>query len=157
MGKRAENAHERFTNGYNCAQSVAGAFADLIPMDELLLLRAASPFGGGVGRLREVCGAVSGMVLTAGILYGYDDPCDKGVKAEHYAVIRDLCEQFRTRHGSIICKDILGGNPQIGGDPAERTPAFYGTRPCLRCVYDAAEILENYIAAHPPKTEENNT
>ena len=157
MGKRAENAYAQFTNGYNCAQSVASAFADLIPMDENLLLRAASPFGGGVGRLREMCGAVSGMVLAAGFLYGYDDPTDKGVKAEYYAVIRDLCEQFRTRHGSIICKDILGGNPQVGGDPADRTPAFYGTRPCLRCVYDAAEILENYIAAHPLKTEDDNT
>lgn len=153
MGKRAEKAKELFETGYNCAQSVATAFSDLIPLDETLLLRAASPFGGGVGRLREVCGAVSGMVLVAGFLYGYDDPSEKGVKAEHYAVVRELCEQFRTRHGSIICKDILGGNPQVGGDPSERTPAFYGTRPCLRCVFDAAEILENYVEQHPLKNE----
>ena len=151
MGKREEKASELFTSGYNCAQSVAAAFADLIPMDEKVLLRAASPFGGGVGRLREVCGAVSGMVFVTGLLYGCDDPCDKGVKAEHYAVVRDLCEQFRTRQGSIICKEILGGNPQVGGDPAERTPAFYGTRPCVRCVCDAADILEKYIENRPPK------
>ena len=151
MGERAEKAKELFESGYNCAQSVTAAFADLIPMDEQLLLRAASPFGGGVGRLRGMCGAVSGMVLSAGFLYGYDDPCNRDVKAEHYAVVRDLCEKFRARHGSIICKEILGGNPQVGGDPTERTPAFYGTRPCLRCVFDAAEILEAYVLENPPK------
>ncbi len=151
MGKRAEKANEYFTSGYNCAQSVAAAFADLLPVDETVLLRAASPFGGGVGRLRNMCGAVSGMVLATGFLYGYDNPDDRAVKAEHYATVRELCEQFRARHGSIVCKEILGGNPEVGGEPAERTPAFYGTRPCGRCVYDAAEILEMYIDSHPLK------
>lgn len=156
MGIRAEKAMESFKTGFNCAQAVAVAFADLVPMDEKVLLRAASSFGGGVGRLRSTCGAVSGMVLVAGMLYGYDDPSDRAVKSEYYTVVRDLCEQFRVRHGSIVCKEILGGNPEIGGEPAERTPAFYGTRPCERCVFDAAEILETYLETHSPKYDTNN-
>ena len=153
MATCAEKATDLFMTGYNCAQSVSAAFADLVPMDETLLLRAASSFGGGFGRLREVCGAVSGMVMVAGMLYGYDDPTDRSVKANHYTLVRELCEQFCARHGSIVCKEILGGVAQIGGDPAERTPAFYASRPCGRCIADAAEILETYLETHPPQRD----
>ncbi|MBQ3057224.1 MAG: C_GCAxxG_C_C family protein, partial [Clostridia bacterium] len=102
---RKERAMAYFREGYNCAQSVFLAFCDLTGFDQKTALRLAAPFGGGIGRQREVCGAVSGMCLVAGALYGYEDTNDKAAKAAHYKMVQELCEHFRQRAGgSIICR-----------------------------------------------------
>ena len=144
---RAEHAAQLFVEGYNCAQAVAMAFSDLIGMDEKLTAKMASSFGGGMGRLREVCGAVSGMLLVTGILYGYD--VDEGnVKMGHYKLVQELAGKFREKNGSIICREILQ-NPPSDPVPSPRTEEYYAQRPCVRMVYTAASIMEEYIAAHP--------
>ena len=98
-----EKARQNFLNGYNCAQAVFCAFCDVTGMDEREALRLSSSFGGGMGRLREVCGAVSGMFMAAGLLYGYDDLEDKSLKAAHYARIQDLAARFSSQKKSLIC------------------------------------------------------
>lgn len=143
----AEKARELFLEGYSCSQAVFIAYCDLTGIDEKTAALIASSFGGGMGRMREVCGAVSGMFMTAGILYGYDDPSATSEKTAHYARIQELARRFKERNTSIICRDILG---KIAADksfiPQERNEKYYSTRPCAKMVYDAAEILEQYIA-----------
>jgi len=145
---RSYHAGELFMSGYNCAQSVTMAFADLIGMDEAAAARLASPFGGGMGRMREVCGAVSGMLMVLGILYGYDTPGDDEIKMALYAQVQDLAESFRREVGTIICREILD-NPPSDPRPTPRTEAFYKERPCARMVMVAAKIMEDFIASHP--------
>ena len=145
---RAEHAAQLFYDGYNCAQAVAMAFSDLTGLDAHFTAKMASSFGGGMGRMREVCGAVSGMLLVAGLLYGYAE--DVGtVKKEHYALVQSLAGQFRDKNGSIVCRDILK-NPPSDPVPSARTEEYYANRPCVRMVYIAADILERYIAENPP-------
>lgn len=143
--KNSEKAVELFCEGYNCAQSVFGAFADEIGLDVKQALKTAAPFGGGVGRLREICGACSGMLMVFGWLYGYENTETGDVKAKHYEQTRKLCENFSSLNGSIICREILE-NAEIGGTPEKRTDKYYAERPCVRCVRTAAEIIENYIS-----------
>ena len=146
-----EKAIELFFEGANCAQAVFAAFAPLTGVEEALALRLSAPFGGGIGRQREVCGAVSGMCMAAGVLYGYDDIADEEAKKAHYRLIQELCAAFRERFGTIICRELLGeGRTVQFSDPSPRTEEYYRQRPCARQVGVAAEILENYIAAHPP-------
>ena len=142
-------AAELFMQDYNCAQAVAVAFCDVTGMDEALAARLASSFGGGMGRLREVCGAVSGMLMVAGVLYGYDNPGNDEVKMAHYALVQELCRQFREETGSIVCREILK-NPPTDPMPTPRTEEFYKVRPCARMVLLAGQILDRYIEAHPP-------
>jgi C_GCAxxG_C_C family probable redox protein len=119
-------------------------------MEQALALRLSSSFGGGLGRQREVCGAVSGMCMVLGALYGYDDVTDGAVKAEHYARIQALCGEFRARYGSIVCRELLGAKrAEDSPNPTPRDAEFYRTRPCARFVGAAAELLEDYIAANP--------
>ena len=143
-----ERAVELFVEGYNCAQAVAAAFGDLTGLDEKTAARMASCFGGGMGRMREVCGAVSGMLLVAGVLYGYDDPKATTEKRELYAQVQAMAGQFREELGSIVCRDLLK-NPPSDPNPTPRTEQFYKDRPCARMVALAAEILDDYIKAHP--------
>ena len=145
---RGTKAAELFLNGYNCAQAVAVAFSDLTGLDEQLSARLASSFGGGMGRMREVCGAVSGMLMVAGVLYGYDTPGDDAVKKAHYTLVQNLAGEFREKNGSIICREILK-NPPSDPAPSARTAEYYASRPCARMVYTAANILEAYIKDHP--------
>ena len=145
---RGTKAAELFLNGYNCAQAVTVAFSDLTGMDETTSARLASSFGGGMGRLREVCGAVSGMLLVAGILYGYDSPSDDVAKKKHYTLVQSMAGQFREKNGSIICREILK-NPPSDPAPSPRTAEYYASRPCARMVYTAASLLEEYINANP--------
>ena len=149
MTARQQKALDLFERGYNCAQAVAAAFADLTPLDEATVLRLSSSFGGGLGRLREVCGAASGMALIAGFLYGYDDPTDKTVKANHYTRVQQMANAFVQGNGALRCADILGRPGKEAPTPTDRDAAFYHDRPCVRCVLSAARILEDYIAAHP--------
>lgn len=145
----ADRAEQLFTQGYNCAQAVFGAFAEDVGLPVSTAMKLSSSFGGGMGRLREVCGAVSGMFMAAGLLYGYDGPEEGEIKKEHYALIRGLAETFRKAHGSIVCREILGKRAEVGGTPEKRTDDYYASRPCVRCVRDAAEILEKYMLEHP--------
>jgi C_GCAxxG_C_C family probable redox protein len=141
---RIERAANLFTQGYNCSQSVAIAFSDLTGLDVESSAKLASSFGAGMGCLREVCGAVSGMFLVLGILYGYSDPEDVQGKREHYAAVQQLAEKFRAEAGSIICREILK-NQAANPTPSLRTEEYYAKRPCARMVMLAASILDSYI------------
>lgn len=146
QSKYAKKAMELFQVGYNCSQSVFLAFEDMYDMDRQMALRLSSSFGGGMGRLREVCGAVSGMFMVAGVLYGYDNPKDLDAKKLHYARIQQLAKPFEEENGSIICRELLG-LPK-GADhptPEKRTKAYYQKRPCKDLVGIAAAIMEEYI------------
>ena len=118
-----ERAVELFVEGYNCAQAVAAAFGDLTGLDEKTAAKMASCFGGGMGRMREVCGAVSGMLMVAGVLYGYDDPKATREKRELYAQVQAMAGQFREELGSIVCRDLLK-NPPSDPNPTPRTEQF---------------------------------
>ena len=144
----SDAAVQAFLEGYNCAQAVAVAFSDLTGPDKDLSARLASPFGGGMGRMREVCGAVSGMLMVAGILYGYDDPKATTAKRELYAQVQDMAGEFREEMGSIVCRDLLK-NPPADPNPSPRTAEYYKNLPCARMVEPAARILEDYIQTHP--------
>lgn len=147
---RREAAMENFKKGYNCSQAIVLAFADMLPVDRVLLLRLASSFGGGMGRLREVCGSVSGMFMIAGLLYGYDGPETGQIKAEHYAGIQELAKRFEEKHGTIICREMLGLSVRHDvPTPEARTAEYYKKRPCAEIIGDAAEILDQYIREHP--------
>ena len=154
MGHK-ELARDLFVEGYNCAQAVFVAFCDVTGLSRDYALRLSSSFGGGMGRLREVCGAVSGMFMVAGILYGYTSPTDDGQKKGHYALIQSLAAKFKERtHGdSIICRELLcalSAEKKAASDtastPTPRNDEFYKARPCLRFVECAAEILDELIA-----------
>ena len=145
----AQRAQALFLEGYNCAQATFGAFCDVTGLEFETAIRLASGLGGGMGRMREVCGAVSGMLMVLGLLYGYDDNGEKDrAKKAHYALVQELAGKFREKNGSIICREILK-NPPSDPAPTPRTAEFYKNRPCARMVYCAAEILDDYIAAHP--------
>jgi len=145
----ADRAEQLFTQGYNCAQAVFGAFSEDVRLPLDIMMKLSSSFGGGMGRLREVCGACSGLFMAAGLLYGYAGPEEGAVKSEHYARIRELAAQFEAVHGSIVCREILGRRAEVGGSPEKRTEEYYAVRPCVRCVRSAAEILEAYRKTHP--------
>ena len=141
-------AVELFKQGYNCSQTVAVAFCDVTGLEPDFAAKMASSFGGGMGRMREVCGAVSGMLMVVGLLYGYETPGDDVSKKEHYARVQELAGQFRQEVGSIVCREILK-NPPSDPNPTPRTDDFYAKRPCARMVKLAADILDRYIEAHP--------
>ncbi len=138
-----------FVEGYNCAQAVTVAFCDVTGLKPAFAAKMASSFGGGMGRMREVCGAVSGMLMVAGLLYGYGDADEGSAKLEHYKLVQDLAGQFRERIGSIVCREILQ-NPPSDPAPSPRTAEYYKQRPCAALVAAAAQILDAYIAEHPP-------
>ena len=138
-------AAEMFYKGYNCSQAVVTAFHEELGLTESEAARLASSFGGGMGRMRETCGAVSGMLLVAGLLWGYDTPGDDQSKAAHYRLVQKLAGIFRERTGSLVCRELLG-NPSSDPNPTPRTQEFYKTRPCAGFVALAAEILDREIA-----------
>ena len=125
----AEKARELFMEGYNCSQSVVGAFAQELGMEKETAMKLASSFGAGMGRLREVCGTVSGMFLIAGLAYGYSDPKAREEKAEHYKRIQTLAARFREKNGTIICRELLEKRMKKPVDtnpvPEERTEQYY--------------------------------
>ena len=149
---RQLRAAELFMEGYNCAQAITVAYSDLTGLSEKFSAKMASSFGGGMGRMREVCGAVSGMLMVAGLLYGYEGPDTGLCKKEHYALVQELAARFRQQTGSIVCREILK-NPPSDPNPTPRTAEFYKTRPCVRMVMLAVEVLDRYIEEHPPVTQ----
>lgn len=147
-----KKAGELFAEGYNCAQSVFLAFSDFYEIDQETAARLSSSFGGGMGRLREVCGAVSGMFMAAGCIFGYDSPKDYEAKKDHYARIQALAEEFRECHGTIVCRELLGlDHKKDKPVPEKRTGEYYKKRPCREMVETAACILEDYLEKN--KTE----
>ena len=148
MMDHATKAAELFLQGYNCAQAVAVAFCDLTGMDKDYAAKLASGFGGGMGGLREICGAVSGMNMVLGCLYGYESPTNDEAKKLLYSQVRELAEGFREQTGSIICREILK-NPPADPNPSPRTAEYYAKRPCARMVMVAAQLLDEFIARNP--------
>ncbi len=143
---RANRAEALFRQGYNCSQSVFAAFADVVGMSVEEAAQLASPFGAGFGKLREVCGAVSGMTMLAGKLKGYSDPKAREEKVELYKLIQKMCAEFEEKEGSIICRELLGlEKGEDLGEPAVRTEEYYRSRPCVGACRTAAEIAEKYL------------
>ena len=152
---RAENAKKYFEEGHACAQAVVMAFSDLMYMDSDGLERMMLPFGGGIGRQRLTCGAVSGMVAVVGALYA-ESGVSHDNKARVYEIVRLLCDRFIQQRASLVCGELLNmagidGSP--GGSPETRDPDYYKKRPCGELVYVAADILEQYINENPIKKE----
>ncbi len=144
---KKEKAQKLFLSGYNCAQSVFASFCEETCLDEKTALRLSSPFGGGMGRMREVCGAVSGMLMVLGMLYGYDETDSYKNKKELYEKVQLLANKFSTEHGSIICREILNLN-ETHSDPTpeKRTNEYYSKRKsCIDTVGYAAQIMEEFI------------
>lgn len=144
----SQRAAELFCKGYNCSQAVLVAFAEDCGIDEKTAARLSSSFGGGMGRMREVCGAVTGMFMVAGLLAGYDENDPKEKKDSHYALIQQLAEEFKAEHSTIICRDLLGNiGKSTSPVSAPRTAEYYKTRPCVKFVVTAADILDRHFFA----------
>jgi len=146
VNERVIKAVDLFKQGYNCAQSVALAYSDLYELDDNVVKKFAAPFGGGMGRLREVCGAVTGMFLILGYEYEASDPDNKLAKAANYESVQRTALRFKEEMGSYICADLLkiDRRPQEP-NPEDRNSEYYKKRPCAYCVAKAAEILGNEL------------
>lgn len=146
MGIYSDKAVNNFKSGYNCAQSVFLAFAEDVGFDKETALKLSSSFGGGMGRLREVCGAVTSMFAIAGLKQGYIEPNNDDLKAKHYAKVQALAELFKEKHKTIICRELL--DLPSGADiptPSKRTEQYYQERPCEFFIRTAAEIIEREL------------
>ena len=142
----SERAMALFKEGYSCSQAVIGAFCDETGLDFETAMKLSSSFGGGMGRLREVCGAVSGMFMVAGLLYGFSDPANKKARVEHYQLIQALAEQFKKENGSIICRELTGLSTDAKQlIPEERKGDFSKKHSCVEMVGQAAAMLEKTI------------
>lgn len=145
---RVKQARELFTSGYNCSQSLFMAYADLFELEPRLAATLSAPLGGGMGRLREVCGAVSGMALVAGFAIPAADPTDRDAKAANYTLVQHFAEAFRRENGAIVCRELLGLSVQKEEPtPAERTAEYYRKRPCVEYVASAARIVGEWLKA----------
>lgn len=147
MESRKEKAVRLFKEGYNCSQSVFAAYSDIYGIDRETALRLSSSFGGGMGRMREVCGTVSGMFLVAGLETGAVDGHDIEGKKSNYDMVRLLSEEFKKKNNSIVCRELLGldKNTRESSKPDKRTEDYYKKRPCVKLVEDAAEIIERVL------------
>jgi len=149
MKDYAKTACENFVKGYNCAQAVACAFSEEMGMDEAQAAKLVSSFGGGMGKLREVCGSVSGALFVLGALQGYSDPQDDAAKMSHYARVQDFAAKFKAEHDTIICRELLKNialKRENTPEPEARTEEYYKTRPCVRFVETAARIVGEMIS-----------
>lgn len=145
--ERIRRAEELFVSGYNCSQAVVAAFADLFGFTEEQGLKLSAGMGGGMGRLRMTCGAVSGMAILAGMDCGSADASDREGKSANYKVVQELCERFKSEHQSLICAELLNirkGAP-LSYEASERTAEYYKTRPCVNMVVTAAKIFADYL------------
>lgn len=144
---RVELARKLFNSGYNCSQSVFMAYSEVYGIDKNFAARLAAPLGGGMGRLREVCGAVSGAFLVAGQEFSAENPEDRDAKTKNYAVVQELAEEFKKINGSIICRQLLGLAPDEKEShvPSERTAEYYKRRPCAEYVAIAARVVGEKI------------
>lgn len=140
--ERSEQAVAFFKEGYNCSQSVFLAYHDVFGIEREFAATLAAPLGGGMGRLREVCGAVTAVFLLAGLKYPANDPIDKTAKARNYRVVQELAEKFSQKNGSIVCRELLNlDHRKDTPEPSERTEQYYQRRPCAEYVAIAAKII----------------
>lgn len=142
IDQRVQQAINNFHNGYNCSQSVFLAYADLYNLDPVFAATISAPLGGGMGRLREVCGAVSAMFLVSGLAWPAPGPNDKAAKTRSYTIVQELAGKFRDQNGSIVCRELLGLDQQSDTPvPSDRTPRYYKKRPCAEYVGTAARLI----------------
>ena len=147
MKIHSDKAAELFVSGCNCSQAVFGAFAEDCGIDFETALKLSSSFGGGMGRLRETCGAVTGMFMVAGLLKGYSDTDNKEAKDNHYKLIQELANEFKGVYRTYNCNELLGNIGKGTYVSAPRTAEYYRTRPCVNFVVTAAEILDKHFFA----------
>lgn len=141
-------AVDLFREGYNCAQAVVLAYHDECGLTREMAKDISAPFGGGIGRQREVCGAVSGMCMVAGVLLKFDDGDKQLARKSVYEQTQQMCGEFKKHHTSIVCREILGERADNNQNtmPSPRTEAYYATRPCEKCIEDAAIILDEILS-----------
>ena len=158
---RIQRAVELFMQGYGCCQSVVCAFSDLYGLDEEMALRISAGFGGGVGRLRMMCGTCSALVILAGLEKGQTRGEDREGKSVCYQLVRELLETFRQRNGSIICAELLQMNGVKAetntSQPDERNAEYYRVRPCARKVESAARVFAEYLASSETSRKEGKS
>lgn len=140
--ERVKQAVQNFASGYNCAQSVFLAYADIVGVDFDLAKRMSVSFGGGMGRMREICGTVSAMVMLTGFRYPVDDPKDQQARTRNYAMVQRQGAAFKELYGTLVCRELLPAAAAAQRDPSPslRTPEYYAKRPCARYVESAARI-----------------
>lgn len=144
--ERGDRAKENFKKGYNCAQAVFLAFSDVVNLDEATALKVSAPFGGGVGRMREICGTVSAMMMVCGMAFYDAEHVTLEEKSALYAREQELARRFREKNGTIVCRELLRGVTADSSPNAEaRTEEYYKKRPCADLCACAAEILESYL------------
>lgn len=145
---RIEKAVSLFKKGYNCSQAVVAAFADLYGFTEDQALKMAASFGGGIGRMRQTCGAACGMFMLVGLDCGETDAENREGKGHNYKMVQALAERFREENGSLVCAELLGlsSNADSSPNPEERTEKYYKKRPCVMMVETAARIFADYLA-----------
>lgn len=150
MESRREQAMKNFREGYNCTQAVVLAHSDLLGVETEQVLKLCQSFGGGMGRLRQVCGTVSAMFIVAGALTGSADPKDPEGKKRNYDAVQRLAAAFEAKNGSIVCRELLGLDKKkssvseeyrTGSTPEPRTEEYYKKRPCLNLIGDACDVL----------------
>ena len=135
-----------FKSGYNCAQSVVAAFAPYYDFTEEQAFRMSASFGGGIGRMRQTCGAACGMFLLAGLNCGATEGADNAGKSHNYAVVQRLARAFEEENGSLVCAELLGLKKPEGSPQAEaRTAQYYKKRPCAKMVETAARLFADYL------------
>ena len=145
--ERIEKAVELFKEGFNCSQAVVGAFADKYGFTREQALKMSASFGGGIGRMRETCGAACGLFMLAGLETGCTDGSDRDGKAANYALVQELAEEFKQRNGALRCADLLGLSKKepVVSTPEARTNQYYAKRPCVKMVEEAARIWCEYL------------
>ncbi|MBO7273077.1 MAG: C_GCAxxG_C_C family protein [Bacteroidaceae bacterium] len=153
MEKRIEKAVELFKEGYNCSQSVVAAFADMYGFTNEQALKMSASFGGGIGRMRQTCGAACGLFMLAGLETGCTEGKDREGKENNYKVVQALAEEFRKRNGSLICAELLGlsKTAPTPATPEARTAEYYKKRPCVKMVEEAARIWCEYLSTNSEK------
>lgn len=147
MSERVDRAKALFLEGYNCSQSIVGAFCEDVGLDFETAIKISSSFGGGMGRLREVCGTVTGIFMLIGLKYGYTSPKDMDKKSAHYKLVQDVAARVRADWGTIVCRELL---PAVAAKdtsyrPSARTEEYYKARPCLKMVAYAAALAESIL------------
>lgn len=148
MESRIAKAVELFKEGYNCSQSVVAAYADMYGFTREQALKMSASFGGGIGRMRQTCGAACGLFILAGLKTGCTEGKDKDGKEANYKLVQEFAEEFKKRNGSIICAELLGlaKNAPTPTTPEARTAEYYKKRPCVKMVEEAAKIWEEYLS-----------
>lgn len=145
---KGEIAKNYFLKGYSCSEAIVLAFKELIDIDESKLVKISSAFGGGMGRLRETCGAFSGILIVLGYLYG-EEKIDVAIKSKLYQYVQEIAASFKTTNGFLRCRDILGLKDKDNPTPSLRDKNYYIKRPCAQIIENAANILDDFIKRHP--------